>query len=389
MAVDMTAPAGRRILFTASTWSHLANFHRPYLRALADRGYLVDGACGGAPAELSELARAIPLPLEKKMTSPKNLAAAAQLRRLLASGEYDLVSCHTALAAFFTRLAVEGLPTSRRPRVVCIAHGYLFDRNTSAAKTALLAGAEKFTAPVTDLVLTMNRWDFAYASTHRLGRRVANIPGMGVDFSSLDRADPRAGLALREELGFGPERFLLVYGAEFSRRKSQEVLLRALALLPQRAVLLLPGQGDLLPRCQALARELGVADRVVFPGHVNMAPWYAAANAVVPSSRSEGLPFNLMEAMHCGLPAVASDVKGHQDLICHGKSGLLYPYGDAAACARQIQTLMDDPLLAQGLGRAGRQAIEPFRLDTVLPQVMEEYDRLLDSVNTRSKHIRI
>ena len=48
MAVDMTAPAGRRILFTASTWSHLANFHRPYLRALADRGYLVDGACGGA-----------------------------------------------------------------------------------------------------------------------------------------------------------------------------------------------------------------------------------------------------------------------------------------------------------------------------------------------------
>lgn len=389
MAVDMTAPAGRRILFTASTWSHLANFHRPYLRALADRGYLVDGACGGAPAELSELARAIPLPLEKKMTSPKNLAAAAQLRRLLVSGEYDLVSCHTALAAFFTRLAVEGLPKSRRPRVVCIAHGYLFDRNTSAAKTALLAGAEKFTAPVTDLVLTMNRWDFAYASTHRLGRRVANIPGMGVDFSSLDRADPRAGLALREELGFGPERFLLVYGAEFSQRKSQEVLLRALALLPQRAVLLLPGQGELLPRCQALARELGVADRVVFPGHVNMAPWYAAANAVVPSSRSEGLPFNLMEAMHCGLPAVASDVKGHQDLICHGKSGLLYPYGDAAACARQIQTLMDDPLLAQGLGRAGRQAMEPFRLDTVLPQVMEEYDRLLAAVNARSKYIRI
>lgn len=70
---------------------------------------------------------------------------------------------------------------------------------------------------------------------------------MGVDFSSLDRADPRAGLALREELGFGPERFLLVYGAEFSRRKSQEVLLRALALLPQRAVLLLPGQGNCCP----------------------------------------------------------------------------------------------------------------------------------------------
>ena len=108
-----------------------------------------------------------------------------------------------------------------------------------------------------------------------------------------------------------------------------------------------------------------------------MAPWYAAANAVVPSSRSEGLPFNLMEAMHCGLPAVASDVKGHRDLICHGKSGLLYPYGDAAACARQIQILMDDPQLARSLGQAGQKAMEPFRLEAVFPCVMAEYDRLL------------
>mgnify|MGYP000859366859 CR=1 FL=1 len=113
MAVDTHAVPGRRILFTASTWSHLANFHRPYLRALADRGYWVDGACGGAPADLPELARAVPLSLEKKMTSPKNLAAAAQIRRLLASGEYDLVSCHTALAAFFTRLAVEASETGK------------------------------------------------------------------------------------------------------------------------------------------------------------------------------------------------------------------------------------------------------------------------------------
>lgn len=286
MAVDTHAVPGRRILFTASTWSHLANFHRPYLRALADRGYWVDGACGGAPADLPELARAVPLSLEKKMASPKNLAAAAQIRRLLASGEYDLVSCHTALAAFFTRLAVEALPKSKRPRVVCIAHGYLFDQNTSPAKTALLAGAEKLTAPVTDLVLTMNRWDFDYASTHRLGRRVANIPGMGVDFSILGPADPQAGLALREELGFGPDRFLLVYGAEFSRRKSQAVLLHALALLPERAALLLPGQGDLLPSCQALARELGV-ERGWFspatcpwrPGTPRPTPWSPPAAA--------------------------------------------------------------------------------------------------------------
>lgn len=368
MAVDIHAAPGRRILFTASTWSHLANFHRPYLRALADRGYLVDGACGGAPADLPELARAVPLSLEKKMTSPKNLAAAAQIRRLLASGEYDLVSCHTALAAFFTRLAVEALPKSKRPRVVCIAHGYLFDQNTSAAKTALLAGAEKLTAPVTDLVLTMNRWDFDYASAHRLGRRVANIPGMGVDFSPLDRADPQAGLALREELGFGPDRFLLVYGAEFSRRKSQAVLLRALARLPERAALLLPGQGDLLPSCQALARELGVERRVVFPGHVSMAAWYAAANAVVPSSRSEGLPFNLMEAMACGLPVIASDVKGQNDLL-QASPGSLYPPDDMEAFCRAVRSAVEKG--RRGCGVVSYPTLEAYRLEAVFAENLQ------------------
>ena len=64
-------------------------------------------------------------------------------------------------------------------------------------------------------------------------------------------------------------------------------------------------------------------------------------------------------------------------LLSHGKSGLLYPYGDAAACARQIQILMDDPQLARSLGQAGQKAMEPFRLEAVFPCVMAEYDRLL------------
>ena len=268
------------VLFVASTFSHIRNFHRPYLREFIRRGWQVDIACGGEEISVPEARRSIHIPLEKSMTSPKNLTATRLLRQEILTEKYALISCHTALAAFFVRLAVMGM--KRRPLVVCISHGYLFDDDTSAAKRLLLAGAEKLTAPVTDLLMTMNGWDTQYAQKHRLGKAVRYIPGMGVDFSRMDPYLLGTDDTLRTELGFGPEHFLLVYAAEFSARKNQSTLLHALTQLPEQVVLLLPGNGTLLEECKALAQHLGVAHRVVFPGHVSEMPrWYAAADAAV------------------------------------------------------------------------------------------------------------
>lgn len=365
-----------RVLFTASTASHIRNFHRPYLRAFRDMGWTVAVACGGDPASIPEADEALPLPFEKKMTAPSNFRAQRLLRRFLEETPCDLVCTHTSLAAFFTRRAAAGL--SKRPKVINVAHGYLFDDNTPALKRTILLAAEKLTAGQTDLLLTMNECDLRLAQKHRLGRRVAPIPGMGVDFSRLDGV---AGLdrdGLRAELGFGPDDFVLVYAAEFSGRKNQELLIRALPELPERVKLLLPGQGALWDTCRDLALELGVAGRVVFPGQIkDMVPLYAAADGAAPSSRSEGLPFNVMEAMYAGLPVVASAVKGHTDLIEHGRTGLLYPYGDKDAFVQEVAKLLDDPELGHAMGAAAREAMAPYALEQVLPQVMKEYTSLL------------
>ena len=128
----------------------------------------------------------------------------------------------------------------------------------------------------------------------------------------------------------------------------------------------------------ALAGQLGLEGRVAFPGQVrDMAPWYAAADAAISSSRSEGLPFNIMEAMYLGLPVVATRVKGHTDLIQDGETGLLFPYGDSAACAAQIQRMLDETDLAGRLGAEGARRAQSYALSQVLPQVMEVYEGLL------------
>lgn len=362
----------KKVLFTASTYSHIRNFHLPYLQAFRQEGWQVDVGCAGAPEEIPHADGVWELPFEKKMSAPANFKAARKLRRLVEQEEYDLICTHTSLAAFFARLALLGM--KHRPHVVNMVHGYLFDGESPWLKRQILLSAERLTAPCTDLLLTMNEWDFETAKKYRLGKRVANVPGIGVDFFRLSENDPELSLARRREFGIDDDAFVLFYAAEFSSRKSQRVLIEAMAELPEEAVLVLAGQGALLEECRGLANRLGVGHRVIFPGYVtDVAVWYGAADAAITSSRSEGLPFNVMEAMCCGLPVVASAVKGHTDLIEDGETGLLYPYGDAVACAARIRRLMEDGALREQIAKRANEQVAQYALERVMPVVMEEY----------------
>lgn len=362
----------KKILFAASTRGHVLHFHAPYLAELKTMGAEIHCAWAGGDEPAENIDRIIPLPLAKSMTSPDNFRAALQLRKIIRREGYDAVIVHTSLAAFFLRLALLGL--RNRPKCLNMVHGYLFDDDSPRLKGRILLWAERICARVTDLVLTMNRWDYALAREKRLGKRVDFIPGIGVDFSAMDSG----GGGLRESLGIDNEAFVMIYPAEFSERKNQSFLIALLPQLPENAVLVLPGRGEKLEQCRAMAAELGLEKRVIFPGYVNgMGPWYDMADAAVSSSRSEGLPFNIMEAMHFSLPAAATAVKGHEDLIEHGVSGFLFPFGDERACVEAIKRLMEEPALRHAMGGKAREKAAEFSLERVLPVVMVKYIEFL------------
>lgn len=367
---------GGKVLFTASTYSHIVNFHLPYLEKFRTEGWTVHAACGGTAMPIPQAEEILHLPLEKSIWSPKNFKAAAMLREKMREERYDLVSTHTALAAFFTRLAAEG--AAPRPRVVNMVHGYLFDGDTPWLKRSILLAAERWTAKDTDLVLTMNQWDWEAVKKYGLGKEAAQIPGVGVDFSRFDGMPPGRRGALRRQWGVPEDAFVLLYAAEFSVRKSQSVIIRAMERLPKKVTLALAGEGAQREACRKLAEQLGVADRVIFPGQVDDIPgWCAMADAAISASRSEGLPFNIMEAMYAGLPTAASDVKGHRDLIKDGVTGLLYPYGDVERCVGQISRLLESEELRRELARNARQQVERYTLDRVFPVVWQRYAELM------------
>lgn len=368
------------VLYTASTFSHIVSFHLPYLRRFRELGWQVEVACGGEMRDVPYADALRELPLAKSITSPANFRAARMLRTMMERENYDLVITHTSLAAFFTRWAARGM--KRRPPIVNVMHGYLFDDRTAGLKKLLLPAAEKLTAPQTDLLLTMNAWDDRWAREHRAARRIEFIPGMGV---ALDRfaAPPETRDAMRRRLDLGPDDVALIYPAEFSGRKNQAMLLRAMPSLPANVKLLLPGRGALLEDMQALSRSLGLEGRVLFPGQVSDIPdWLAASDIAVSASRSEGLPFNIMEAMAAGLPVVASAVKGHTDLVTEGETGFLFPYDDETAFSAAVRRLAEDDALRTQMGRAGWQQVQRYRLEDVLPRVMELYLSAAKETNT-------
>lgn len=362
----------KKVLFVASTAAHIHKFHLPYLGQFKQEGWVVHAACAGSGEHIPDVEKLLDIPFRKRVFSPKNFLASWLLWKNIRKEGYAAIIVHTSLAAFFTRLSVLG--RKNRPAIINMVHGYLFDERTSFLKHSLLLAAEKVVAPVTDLLLTMNQSDYEIAKKHRLGRKIVPIMGVGVPFSDLQRRRGGDSCRCRREQGIGQEDFVLIYPAEFSARKMQHVLLHAMTALPENVVLLLPGDGDRLGACRELARKLGISHRVRFPGYVtDIVPWYEMADAAVSASRSEGLPFIVMEAMFFGLPVIASDAKGNTDLITDGKTGLLYPRGDWAACARQIRRLMDDPALGRRLSRAAMESIMQYDLTSVQPGIMELY----------------
>lgn len=153
----------------------------------------------------------------------------------------------------------------------------------------------------------------------------------------------------------------IVMASRFARQKDQATLIHALALLRARGVvtgLHLAGAGSarLQRQTQALVRQLGLQQQVHFWGNVADLPQRLATTQVfVLSTRWEGMPLALVEAMAAGCACIGSDVVGVREVIEHGRTGLLVPAGDAAALAQALQQLLQNPALAAQLGQAARQ----------------------------------
>jgi glycosyltransferase involved in cell wall biosynthesis len=183
--------------------------------------------------------------------------------------------------------------------------------------------------------------------------------------------------------GGTPLRLLAV--GRLAPEKGHAILLEALAQVTARGVrteLEIVGGGDRLEALRRVARELGVADRVAFAGHVGqreIAQRYAAADVFCLSSLGEGLPVALMEAMASELPVIAPRIHGIPELVDDGRNGLLFPPARADALADAIVALAADAGVRRTMGREGRRKVlGEFRAEDSAPGLWRAFAEAVD-----------
>ena len=221
--------------------------------------------------------------------------------------------------------------------------------------------------------------------------RVFVVPP-GVDLSVFQPVDRDEA---RRKIGYGPGRLLLFVG-RLERLKGVEVAIRALALLRDRnhddVRLLILGEdskdGDEgeKDRLKAVAADVGVRDRVDFLGsvaHHELPYFYSAADVCVMPSYSESFGLVGLEAQASGRPVVGSDVSGLRSVIRDQVSGYLIAGHDPAEYAERIGRLLEDPELAQQMGRRGRLLAQRYSWTRTADRLRELFEDVAERAQIR------
>ena len=121
------------------------------------------------------------------------------------------------------------------------------------------------------------------------------------------------------------------------------------------------GDGGARPELEAMAKELGIAERIKFVGWQEkdeLRSLYQAANLFLFPSRDEGMPNAILEAMSSGLPVIATQIAGSEELVVHNETGLLVPTEDVQMLTNALKTLIPDEAGRERMGAAARQEVE-------------------------------
>jgi|GEM_PF-30144 len=318
--------------------------------------------------------------LVREISPAADLKATWRISRRLRRIRPDIVHTHSSKAGLIGRVAAR---VARVPHVVHSVHGWSFNDQMARGVRATYVAAERIAARMTDALIVESSTDLPKG----LGRRIGSADKYvlirnGIDlarFENVNRDDARR--RVRAELNIPIDAWVAGSVGRLADQKDPLLMVEAFVHVTQRvknAHFVWVGDGPLRHDVERHARALGVAESFHLAGVRRDVPDVLASfDAFALSSRWEGLPRTVTEAMTVALPVVATSVDGTVEAVDDGVNGFLVPSGDADALGAALVRLAADRGLAERLGEAGRARSRWFSRDVMNEDVATLYRRLL------------
>jgi glycosyltransferase involved in cell wall biosynthesis len=288
-----------------------------------------------------------------------------------------IVHTHTAKGGTLGRIAARlcGVPI-----VVHTFHGHVFEGYFSPPVARVFVGIERGLARVTDAIVTLSR-----RQREDINDRYGIVPRyrtyvvpLGFDLGRFDGIARLRG-QLRAELGIGDARLLTIVG-RLTPIKDHPLLFEAMTRLGPEAHLCVVGGGESEQDLRALATRLGISARTHFLGfRTDLERILADTDAVVLTSRNEGTPVALIEALVAGCATVGPAVGGVPDVLQDGKWGILFENRSPDAVAQALRQALHarERQGEENVERARRYALDKYGIERLVSDHVQVYEELL------------
>ncbi len=363
------------ILVANVSKEHIRKFYIPFIKLMQKHGWLVDIACR-MDVPVPECDKAYDLPCDRNPFRGGISKSVHILKGILQENNYDLLVCSTVVGSIVARLAAAAF-RKKGLKVIYMCHGLHFFPGAPVSRWAMGYPMEKLLASRTDVMIITNDTDFATAKKHLSIPIIEKSHSMGVNLSRFRdaalTAEERA--EKRSELGLATDDFVLTYVAEIIDNKNQLMLLNALEIIRKsvpNAKLMLIGPEHDGGSLRKVIENKGLQNDVLLLGWRSDVPMLLhLADIYVASSKSEGLGLNLIEAMACNLPVIATQNRGHAESVCHGRNGFLVDLNDSEAMANYVLQLHGDAALSTKITAQAQLDIEPFGTEAAMKELVE------------------
>lgn len=309
--------------------------------------------------------------------SLKNFVVYKKLCKIIEDEQITVIDCHNPVPGILARFAAL---SHHIHKVVYTVHGFFFYKGAPRKNQMLYKPIEHFMARFTDALIVINKEDYEATKKMHIRGKSYYVHGVGVDLNELFGVEVNRR-EVREEFGIPDDAIVMISVGECIKRKNHEYAMRSFAKLDDpHSYYMIIGDGELLGYLKALSVELGIQDRVVFPGYrKDVSRIMKASDIYVFPSYQEGLSVALMEAMALGLPVIATAIRGNVDCIEDGKGGITVGIDEIPEMMDAMKKMLSDSDLRRQYGKYNQKKVKMFSQEVVLEENKKIFEHILEN----------